>query len=183
MGSQEWWNKRFNSRDKKLMRPEQKLVEAEKNFTLGNVLDIACGEGRNSLFLVQKGYNVTAIDFSHVALERLKEFASIQGVDITTRQVDCSKPQEFSGLGNFDIIIVNHYRLATGVLEEVLRHKKQDGILWINGFRTCPVDNKNITYDDLLDIKEYETLRKLGYQVNSEEYETELGEFICISII
>jgi 2-polyprenyl-3-methyl-5-hydroxy-6-metoxy-1,4-benzoquinol methylase len=42
----------------------------EKYFNLascGNALDIACGNGRNSMFLAQKGFQVDAIDISNIA--------------------------------------------------------------------------------------------------------------------
>ena len=46
----------------------------------GCALDIACGKGRNALFLAQRGFEVTAIDVSPVALEIAKEAS---GTDLT----------------------------------------------------------------------------------------------------
>ncbi len=39
----------------------------------GNALDIACGNGRNSFYLAQKGFMVDAVDISDVAIERLTD--------------------------------------------------------------------------------------------------------------
>ncbi len=38
---------------------------------MGNALDIACGKGRNSLFLAEKGFMVDAVDISTVATNHL----------------------------------------------------------------------------------------------------------------
>lgn len=39
----------------------------------GTALDVACGEGADALWLAHRGWTVTAVDFSQVALERARE--------------------------------------------------------------------------------------------------------------
>lgn len=182
MGDKNWWNNRFAGREKKLLNPEAKLVEWEHSFIKGNVLDIACGEGRNALYLADLGYDVLAVDFSEVALTHLKEFARDHHLEITTKQIDCSKADAFRDFEMFYTIIVNHYLLTTEVLEELLLHLHPHGYLWLNGFVTCPVNNSNITEKDLLQLDQYRELEKRGYEVKIEDYETELGTFACIVI-
>lgn len=41
----------------------------------GRALDLAAGEGRNALWLAQRGWDVTAVDFSAVAIERTDQLA------------------------------------------------------------------------------------------------------------
>src|SRR4051794_6568302 len=41
----------------------------------GTALDLACGEGRNALWLAELGWNVTAVDFSAVAIEKARALA------------------------------------------------------------------------------------------------------------
>lgn len=182
MGDKVWWNNRFAGREKKLLNPEAKLVEWERLFIKGNVLDVACGEGRNALYLADLGYDVTAVDFSEVALIHLKEYAMDYQLKVTTRQLDCSNADGFSEFGMFHTIIVNHYLLASEVMEELLLHLKPQGHIWLNGFVTCPESNPNITKRDLLQLDRYKELRKRGYDVIIEEYETELGTFACVVI-
>ena len=38
----------------------------------GRVLDLAAGEGRNALWLAERGWQVTAVDFSQVAVDRMR---------------------------------------------------------------------------------------------------------------
>ncbi len=62
------------------------LVEHILNYkTSGTVLDIGSGYGRNSLFLAQKGFAVTAIDTSGVAIENLLKSAADLELPITAK--------------------------------------------------------------------------------------------------
>ena len=48
----------------------------------GRALDVACGRGRNAIYLAANGYSVDAVDISGVALERARERADTEGVDV-----------------------------------------------------------------------------------------------------
>ena len=57
----------------------------EEHFTaipMGNVLCLAEGEGRNAVFLAEKGYSVTAVDSSSVGAEKAKRLADQNNVSI-----------------------------------------------------------------------------------------------------
>lgn len=75
MGNKEYWDEKFANRGDNLLSPEKSLIDNIGYFKRGTILDIACGDGRNTLFLLKKGFKVTGIDFSSKALERLKMFA------------------------------------------------------------------------------------------------------------
>jgi SAM-dependent methyltransferase len=74
------------------LKPAQLLVEhsglvLEKTLT-GPVLDLACGEAHNSIFLALKGVKVISGDLSSESLERAGELAAECGAEITVWQVD-----------------------------------------------------------------------------------------------
>jgi SAM-dependent methyltransferase len=52
--------------------PSPELIFASRFSKVGRALDIGAGEGRNSLFLLERGYSVDAVDISLTALERLE---------------------------------------------------------------------------------------------------------------
>ena len=54
------------------MDPHPLLVEAASKLTPGRALDLACGTGRNALWLAQHGWDVTAVDASPTAIETLR---------------------------------------------------------------------------------------------------------------
>lgn len=70
-------------------------------------LDIACGSGRNAVFLAILGYRVLAVDISDVALNYLDARAKNLGLGIQTRQVnlaDFEPPSE-----TFDLAVVTYF--------------------------------------------------------------------------
>lgn len=151
MGDASWWDNRFDSRGAKLMMHDSKLEEDMKYFPeKGKVLDVACGDGRNSIFLSKRGYEVDAIDFSKVALDRLNNFANMEEQSIRTTQIDLSDEVTFAKLDEYDLVIINHFRLDKSLYPELSNHLKENGVLWVNGFREIPGNNPNITGRDLL---------------------------------
>ncbi len=67
---QEKWNLRYKQKAGNLQ--PSKILEDYCKFThSGKALDLACGNGRNSLFLAQKGFTVDAVDISNIAIDQL----------------------------------------------------------------------------------------------------------------
>ena len=94
------WNERYRLRE----RPEEDLESAPTPLVVatasklvpGRALDLACGAGRNALWLVEHGWDVTAVDGAPTAIEILKTRAAEHGVKIKTVIADLEK-------GEFDI--------------------------------------------------------------------------------
>ena len=114
MGDATWWDERFRNRKNVLMLPEEKLKSDLKYFAESKkILDLACGDGRNAIFLAKMGYEVYAVDFSTEALNRLKYFAISERLEIVTKLMDITSKEEVSTLEiKVDAVIVNHYRMA-----------------------------------------------------------------------
>jgi SAM-dependent methyltransferase len=62
--------------------PNQFLVREVADLTPGKALDLATGEGRNAIWLSERGWAVTGVDFSAVALGKAREIAADVGVDV-----------------------------------------------------------------------------------------------------
>jgi SAM-dependent methyltransferase len=70
------WDARYAGKDLVWgVEPNRWVVEVCTGLPAGRALDLACGEGRNALWLARQGWQVTGVDFSHVALERAGELA------------------------------------------------------------------------------------------------------------
>jgi cyclopropane fatty-acyl-phospholipid synthase-like methyltransferase len=54
----------------------------------GRALDLACGDGRNSRYLAERGFSVEALDISDVAVDALRAAAAAGGLDVRPRAVD-----------------------------------------------------------------------------------------------
>ncbi len=71
--------------------PNDFLVSVVDRIPFGRVLCLAEGEGRNAVYLAEKGYEVTAVDSSAVGLAKAKRLAERQGVSIRTQVADLAE--------------------------------------------------------------------------------------------
>ncbi len=79
--SKEKWNRRYTERDTASPgEPNPTFVEEIGGLPPGRALDLAAGDGRHTLYLASRGWNVTAVDFSHVAVRRGRRFAAEAGL-------------------------------------------------------------------------------------------------------
>ena len=106
----------------------------EKN-SLKKILELGCGQGRDTLFFASKGIDVTALDYSNIAIEGLLKHASI----FDPR----NKPIPFNN-NEFDAVYSHmffnmHFRLKQMkfVFQEIRR------VLKHNGFNFFSVRNHN----------------------------------------
>lgn len=70
--------------------PNDFLREIASRIPPGPVLCLAEGEGRNAVFLAQRGHAVTAVDLSEVGLANAAKLAEARGVQIQTQVADLS---------------------------------------------------------------------------------------------
>ena len=81
--AREDWNARYAHKELLWTAEPNRLFAAEvSELEPGRALDIACGEGRNAVWLAERGWAVTAVDFSDVALRKGARFAESRGVDV-----------------------------------------------------------------------------------------------------
>lgn len=81
--AREDWNARYAQKELVWTAEPNRLFAAEvAGLEPGRALDVACGEGRNAVWLAERGWEVTAVDFSDVALEKARRLASGRGVDV-----------------------------------------------------------------------------------------------------
>lgn len=77
----EEWNRRYGERELLwTARPNRFLVAEVDGLEPGTALDLACGEGRNAVWLAERGWRVTGVDFSEVAIEKARALADGRGV-------------------------------------------------------------------------------------------------------
>jgi DNA-binding MarR family transcriptional regulator/SAM-dependent methyltransferase len=68
--------------------PDPLVLEVASGLPAGRALDLGAGTGRNSLGLAELGWSVTAVDFSEVALEQLRDSARERGVKVEAVRFD-----------------------------------------------------------------------------------------------
>ena len=89
--------------------PNEFLIEFAADLAPGRALDLAGGEGRSSVWLAERGWEATCVDFSAVGLIKAAELAATRGVTISTVEADastwrCEDP--------FDLVVVLYLQLT-----------------------------------------------------------------------
>src|ERR1700754_3536553 len=70
------WDERYAATELVWSAGPNRFVEEEcADLQPGRALDLAAGEGRNALWLAERGWSATAVDFSAVALDRARSLA------------------------------------------------------------------------------------------------------------
>lgn len=84
--TQEFWDDRYGSADRIWSgRPNAQLVAHVADLAPGEALDVGSGEGADAIWLASKGWRVTAVDVSAVALERAAREAASVGERVASR--------------------------------------------------------------------------------------------------
>lgn len=103
--SRERWNKRWaGERAEASVEPSAFLVTEVGALLPGRALDLACGAGRNAVWLARRGWRVTAVDFSEVALRAARELAAAASVSVEWLEEDVVQWTPFPRA--FDLVTV-----------------------------------------------------------------------------
>jgi SAM-dependent methyltransferase len=101
------WNQRYAEDSYHKNNPVVLLEEWLPKLSVGKALDVACGAGRNSIYLARSGFQVDAIDVSAEGLRKARQQAMQQGLEINWIEHDLD--QVFSFDTDYDLIIVMWY--------------------------------------------------------------------------
>ncbi|MGO9752712.1 MAG: class I SAM-dependent methyltransferase [Solirubrobacteraceae bacterium] len=85
MDSQTWDSRYADPELLWTSQPNRFLVQETAGLRAGRALDLACGEGRNAVWLAQQGWRVTGVDFSKVGLKKARRLAA--GRDVSAEWV------------------------------------------------------------------------------------------------
>jgi len=101
-------------------------------------LSIADGEGRNGVFLAERGLDVLAMDFSPTALAKSRALAKERGVAIRTEQADLDTWKW--PVAEFDVVVAIFFQfcappLRSRVFANIKRALKPGGLLLMEGYR------------------------------------------------
>ncbi|RBY83049.1 SAM-dependent methyltransferase [Geodermatophilus sp. TF02-6] len=118
---QAWWDERYRSAPQLFSGSANAVLVAEvADLSPGRALDAGAGEGGDALWLAERGWQVTALDLSPVALGRGARAAEQRGLAerIEWRQADLTaEPPPATA---YDLVTSSFLHPAAGVREEVL---------------------------------------------------------------
>lgn len=108
--------------------PNETVVELTTSLPPGRAVDIGCGEGRNTLWLATRGWQIEGIDFSAVALEK----AAASAVDAPAAVLEritwtCADLLEAPLGQGLDLVLVVYIHLPAAERAQLLR-RAQDAL-------------------------------------------------------
>ena len=112
-------------------RPNGRFVAEVEELSPGHALDVGCGEGADAIWLAQRGWTVTAIDVSEVAVTRAR--AAAEAADVTVEWVSGDALATPFPPGSFDLVSIQYPALpkASGeaAVQALLASIRSGGVL------------------------------------------------------
>ena len=99
--------------------PNALFAELAAGLPPGRALDVACGEGRTALWLAARGWQVRAVDFSPVGVDKGRQRAAAEGLTVDWVVADVVTAD--LGSERFDLVAVLYLHLLAPAMGEVLR--------------------------------------------------------------
>jgi len=126
------WNERYRLREHPAedldAAPTPLVTATAAKLGGGKALDLACGAGRNALWLAEHGWEVTAVDGAHAAVEILRTRAVERGLKINTVVADLEKGEFEIEPSQWDLVAICYY-LQRNLFEPAKRGVTPGGIL------------------------------------------------------
>ena len=137
--AREDWNARYAGSELLwTAEPNRRFASEVEGLEPGRALDLACGEGRNAVWLAERGWRVTGVDFSDVALgkaERLAASRSVEDEWVLADVLEYTQKREAFDLVTALYLQLPHEELA-GVLRSAVDALAPEGTLIVLGHDT-----------------------------------------------
>jgi len=116
------WNRRYAAQE---IEPDAEPAgflakEFSETEPRGRALDLACGQGRNAVWLAERGWDVTAVDYAEVAISHARQLAAARGVRVEWIEADVATyvPPPAS----FQLVVIAYLQVPAAHRRKVLAH-------------------------------------------------------------
>jgi SAM-dependent methyltransferase len=134
----QWWNEAFGQKTVPYRTEPNRFLEqaldrlAREGWLEGKrALDVAMGDGRNALLLAERGFTVTGIDISTVALAKARASAKARNLKLDAREADAFTFDY--GVERWDLIAIVYFNPAMQVLPTLKKAVRPGGVIVIEG--------------------------------------------------
>ncbi len=113
------WDRRYSEAGFVWTTEPNRFVVAElADLPPGRAIDLGAGEGRNAVWLAERGWKVTGVDFSEVGLAKARALAEERGVEVEWVLADLRSfvPPP----GSFDLVLIAYVQLPPAERTAVL---------------------------------------------------------------
>ena len=162
----ERWNRILTSAQPRFnTSPNAFLVTVTKGVKPGRSLDVGMGQGRNTIYLAQQGWDSVGFDPADRAVAAAKEQAARLGVKITTH---VARSEDFDWGSNAWDLIVLSYVGARDYVPKVVQSLRPGGMVVVEGFhrdatKTRPIGGA-VVFDTNELLQLFSALRVVRYE-------------------
>jgi len=116
------WDERYSQAEFQWTTQPNQFVAAElAGLPPGRALDLAAGEGRNTVWLAERGWRVTAVDFSRVGLEKGRKLSAARGIDDAQVHWIVADLRDYEpDHGAFDLVLIAYLQVIPELRASVL---------------------------------------------------------------
>ncbi len=170
------WDKKYVAKPQ-LLRPRDASAVLKQYLPRGEgkrALDLACGAGRNSLYLAEQGYEVDAVDIAKVALDTLWREAQSRGLSEKVfpllHDLDSFEIKQ----KGYDLVLMSNF-LDRTLIERSKEGLKRGGLYIVETYMADERNEKESSKaSNLLEAGELRTIFLDGYKIlHFDEYENE----------
>ena len=131
--TQETWDEKYTAACDPAGKPASFLEEHLDCLPRGKALDLAMGNGHNALFLARHGFEVDALDYSEVAVSRVRSFAQQKSLPVHVTHADLT---DYQLSENTYAVIINFYFLERLLVPRIKTALKKGGMLLFETYTT-----------------------------------------------
>jgi SAM-dependent methyltransferase len=119
--SQQWDERYAGAEFQWTTRPNQFVAAELAGLPPRRALVLAAGEGRNAVWLAERGWRVTAVDFSRVGLEKGRTLSAARGIDNARVAWIVSDLRDYQPEpGAFDLVLIAYFQVIADLRASVL---------------------------------------------------------------
>lgn len=167
------------------VRPNRFVEQHLAGMAPGSAIDLAAGEGRNAVWLARQGWQVTAVDFSPVGLEKARRLAADH--DVAERlQTVVADVLTFEPPGTVDLVLIAYLQIPAAqqrtVLERAASWLRTGGTLFVIAHDRSNIErghggpsDPDVCYDVDGTVEALAGLEVMAAEVVRREVETEAG--------
>ena len=103
------WDKRYQEGEHVNDEPHPLITNFAAKLPPGRALDVAAGTGRHAIWLAERGWQVTAVDYSRTAMQILQQRCREKGIRVDSVIADLERHEFFIERESYDLIVVCNY--------------------------------------------------------------------------
>ncbi len=120
------WNERYRAGEQTFETPSPLVAQFTNELVPGSALDLACGPGRNAFYLAKRGWRVTAVDGTAVAIDLLLARAGNLSIDARVADLEAS---EFKVDADAYELVLSCYYLQRSLIPTIMSGVTPGGLL------------------------------------------------------